>query len=122
MKLCTCESCFLSSCQYTDSVVGRLSWPHDTLPCVLIYACLLLCFCHASPLSINLNNGLCMPWYEIIINGSYFSGTGKGGTSIWNKKFEDEFHDNLKVHIKLFNMHMSAIVMHFTHNSTMLEE
>jgi len=29
-----------------------------------------------------------------------FSGTGKGGTSIWNKKFEDEFHDNLKVHSK----------------------
>ncbi|XP_065917044.1 peptidyl-prolyl cis-trans isomerase-like 3 [Dysidea avara] len=24
------------------------------------------------------------------------TGTGKGGTSIWNKKFEDEFHDNLK--------------------------
>jgi len=41
--------------------------------------------------------------------GSYFSGTGKGGTSIWNKKFEDEFHDNLKVHSK----HISAIIMAF---------
>jgi len=24
-------------------------------------------------------------------------GTGKGGKSIWNRKFEDEFHENLKV-------------------------
>lgn len=26
----------------------------------------------------------------------FFEGTGKGGTSIWNKKFEDEFKENLK--------------------------
>ena len=26
-------------------------------------------------------------------------GTGKGGTSIWNRKFEDEIVDNLKVRI-----------------------
>ena len=25
------------------------------------------------------------------------TGTGKGGTSIWGKKFEDEFHETLKV-------------------------
>ncbi len=25
------------------------------------------------------------------------TGTGKGGTSIWGKKFDDEFHDTLKV-------------------------
>ena len=25
------------------------------------------------------------------------SGTGKGGTSIWGKKFDDEFHETLKV-------------------------
>ena len=31
------KSCFLSSFQYTRSVVCWLSWPHDTLPCVLIY-------------------------------------------------------------------------------------
>ena len=24
-------------------------------------------------------------------------GTGKGGTSIWGRKFEDEFHETLKV-------------------------
>jgi len=24
-------------------------------------------------------------------------GTGKGGTSIWGKKFEDEFHESLRV-------------------------
>ena len=23
-------------------------------------------------------------------------GTGKGGTSVWGRKFEDEFHDSLK--------------------------
>ena len=27
---------FVSSCKYTHSVVCRLSWLHDTLPCVLI--------------------------------------------------------------------------------------
>lgn len=25
------------------------------------------------------------------------TGTGKGGTSIWGRKFEDEFHETLKV-------------------------
>ena len=25
------------------------------------------------------------------------AGTGKGGTSIWGKKFEDTFHESLKV-------------------------
>jgi len=25
-------------------------------------------------------------------------GTGKGGTSIWGKKFEDEFHESLRVY------------------------
>ncbi len=25
------------------------------------------------------------------------TGTGKGGTSIWGKKFDDEFHNTLKV-------------------------
>jgi hypothetical protein len=25
------------------------------------------------------------------------SGTGKGGNSIWGEKFEDEFHEDLKV-------------------------
>jgi len=28
-------------------------------------------------------------------------GTGKGGTSIWGKKFEDEFHESLRVCIQL---------------------
>lgn len=28
------------------------------------------------------------------------TGTGKGGTSIWGKKFEDEFHETLKVRVK----------------------
>jgi len=40
-------------------------------------------------------------------------GTGKGGTSIWNRKFEDEFHDNLKVYIK----HMNAIINMLQHNA-----
>lgn len=26
-----------------------------------------------------------------------YIGTGKGGTSIWGKKFEDEFHESLRV-------------------------
>jgi len=30
-----------------------------------------------------------------------YLGTGKGGTSIWGKKFEDEFHESLRVHILL---------------------
>lgn len=29
------------------------------------------------------------------------SGTGKGGTSIWGRKFEDEFSEHLKVSIEL---------------------
>lgn len=28
------------------------------------------------------------------------TGTGKGGTSIWGRKFEDEFHETLKVRLK----------------------
>ena len=27
------------------------------------------------------------------------TGTGKGGTSIWGRKFDDEFHETLKVYI-----------------------
>ena len=27
-------------------------------------------------------------------------GTGKGGTSIWNRKFEDELNENLKVPLR----------------------
>lgn len=27
----------------------------------------------------------------------YLTGTGKGGTSIWGRKFEDEFSEHLKV-------------------------
>lgn len=30
------------------------------------------------------------------------TGTGKGGTSIWGKKFEDEFKEELKVGTNLF--------------------
>lgn len=30
-------------------------------------------------------------------NQSLFAGTGKGGNSIWGGKFEDEFHEDLKV-------------------------
>ena len=26
------------------------------------------------------------------------TGTGKGGTSIWGRKFEDKFHETLKVY------------------------
>lgn len=28
------------------------------------------------------------------------TGTGKGGTSIWSRKFEDEFKEDLKVSVK----------------------
>ena len=31
---------FLSSCQYTHGVARRLLGPHDTLPCVLMLACM----------------------------------------------------------------------------------
>ena len=31
-----CKSCFLSSCQYTHCDMHWLSWPHDTLACVLV--------------------------------------------------------------------------------------
>jgi len=31
-----------------------------------------------------------------------YVGTGKGGTSIWGKKFEDEFHESLRVYKNYF--------------------
>lgn len=30
--------------------------------------------------------------------------TGKGGSSIWGRKFEDEFKENLKVGISIFDI------------------
>ena len=36
------KSCILSSCQYTHGVVRRLLGPYDTLPCVLIYMCVII--------------------------------------------------------------------------------
>jgi peptidyl-prolyl cis-trans isomerase-like 3 len=42
------------------------------------------------------------------------TGTGKGGTSIWDKKFEDEYKEQLKVicwcHFKLYNCMLSYFV------------
>ena len=32
------------------------------------------------------------------------TGTGKGGTSIWGRKFEDEFHETLKVRLIIKNL------------------
>ena len=37
------------------------------------------------------------------------SGTGKGGTSIWGKKFEDEFHETLKVCCKCSIQHKCTL-------------
>jgi len=38
---------FFSSCQYSHGVAHWLTWPHNTLPCVLItvYLCVCLCVC-----------------------------------------------------------------------------
>ena len=35
--------------------------------------------------------------YNVYTSSCSCLDTGKGGTSIWNQKFEDEFHENLKV-------------------------
>lgn len=32
------------------------------------------------------------------------TGTGKGGTSIWGKKFEDEYKEELKVRLVILNL------------------
>nr|DAD18648.1 TPA_asm: hypothetical protein HUJ06_020111 [Nelumbo nucifera] len=37
-----------------------------------------------------------------MIQGGDPTGTGKGGTSIWGKKFNDEIRESLKVRIKSF--------------------
>lgn len=49
------------------------------------------------------------------------TGTGKGGTSIWGKKFEDEFHETLKVkmsyvrHPRVLGRHgVSPLPPHFS--------
>ena len=36
---------------------------------------------------------------EFMIQTGDPMGTGKGGTSIWGRKFEDEFHETLKVSV-----------------------
>ena len=37
-------------------------------------------------------------WYMCVCVGvCHCTGTGKGGQSIWGGRFEDEFHDSLKV-------------------------
>jgi len=33
----------------------------------------------------------------------FYLGTGKGGTSIWGKPFEDEIKPTLKVNLTIFN-------------------
>lgn len=38
-----------------------------------------------------------------MIQGGDPTGTGKGGTSIWGKKFNDEIRESLKVYVKLMS-------------------
>ena len=38
------------------------------------------------------------------------TGTGKGGTSIWGKKFEDEFHETLKVKMSNVLCHPCVLI------------
>lgn len=38
-----------------------------------------------------------------MIQGGDPTGTGKGGTSIWGKKFNDEIRESLKVYVQLMS-------------------
>lgn len=48
------------------------------------------------------------------------TGTGKGGKSIWGSKFEDEFHDSLRVGVIFLNWTALLILANvFLHKVTL---
>ena len=45
-----------------------------------------------------------------MIQGGDPTGTGKGGTSIWGKKFNDEIKESLKVRNEMCTMSCSSVI------------
>ena len=72
----------------------------------IIYSLVKDCYCRPELLLLAISAGergdfLILPLHVVLLNYNLIiispsSGTGTGGTSIWDKEFEDEFHPTLK--------------------------
>lgn len=57
-----------------------------------------------------------MTFFVVLLKKKSFSGSGKGGTSIWGRKFEDEFSEHLKVRVNFKSQNWWPTLILFIHS------